>query len=161
MPAGTTLLVGDTLHYQFKAIGFDRLQKRVSLVMRVQVLDADGKDVGAKPVEAKAEVTDPAKVADARSATLGGQAVMNRPGEFKLRITVEDTIGKKTAKYVWAQRKVTGRPTLELLAEHLPAWIEQIPFKKTMRWVPGARTGFARTKPTFWTRTSLPTGDSP
>ena len=99
VPAGTTLLVGDMLHYQFKAIGFDRSQKKVSLVMRVQVLDADGKDVGAKPQEAKAEVTDPSKAADARSATLGGQAAMNRAGDFKLKITVEDTVAKKTASF--------------------------------------------------------------
>ena len=99
VPAGTTLAAGDTLHYQFRAVGFDRSQKRVSLVMRVQVLDAAGKDVGAKPVEAKADVTDPAKAADARSATLGGQAALNRPGEFKLKITVEDTIAKKATTF--------------------------------------------------------------
>lgn len=99
VPAGTTLLAGDALHYQFKAIGFDRSQKRVSLVMRVRVLDADGKDVGAKPQEAKAEMTDPAKASEARSATLGGQAAMNRTGEFKLKITVEDTVAKKTATF--------------------------------------------------------------
>lgn len=99
VPAGTTLLAGDTLHYRFRAIGFDRSQKRVSLVMRVQVLGADGKEVGAKPQEAKADVTDPAKASEARSATLGGQAAMNRAGEFKLKITVEDTVGKKTAAF--------------------------------------------------------------
>jgi hypothetical protein len=99
VPAGLTLLAGDTLHYQFKAIGFDRLQKKVSLVMRVQVLDADGKDIGAKPQEARADLSDPAKVAEARQATLGGQATMNRAGDFKLKITVEDTIAKKTTTF--------------------------------------------------------------
>jgi hypothetical protein len=99
VPAGTTILAGDSLHYQFKAIGFDRSLKRVALLMRVQILDADGKDVGAKPQEAKADVTDPAKAVEARSATLGGQAVMNRPGEFKLRITVEDLLGDKTTTF--------------------------------------------------------------
>jgi hypothetical protein len=98
-PAGTTQPAGSTLHYQLRAIGFDHSQKRVSLVMRVQVLDADGKDVGAKPQEARADVTDPAKAADARSATLAGLAFLNRPGEFKLKITVEDTIGKKTTTF--------------------------------------------------------------
>jgi hypothetical protein len=99
VPAGLTLPVGDTLHYQFKAIGFDRSQKKVSLVMRVQILDKDGKDIGAKTQEAKADVTDPAKVADARQATLGGQATMNRAGDFKLKITVEDTVAKKTTSF--------------------------------------------------------------
>jgi hypothetical protein len=99
VPAGTTLLAGGTLHYQFKAIGFDRSTKKVSLTMRVEVLDADGKPVGAKPLEAKAEITDPTKAADARQASLGGQAALNRPGEFKLKIVVEDTVGKKTTTF--------------------------------------------------------------
>ena len=99
VPAGTTLLAGETLHYQCKAIGFDRSLKRVALLMRVQILDADGKDVGAKPLVAKSEVMDPAKAADARSATLGGQAAMNRAGRFKLRITVEDMLGDKTTTF--------------------------------------------------------------
>jgi hypothetical protein len=99
VPAGTTLLAGDTLHYQFKAIGFDRSLKRVALLMKVQVLDADGKDVGAKPLVVKSEVTDPAKAADARFVPLAGQAVMNRPGEFRLKITVEDMLGDKTTTF--------------------------------------------------------------
>jgi hypothetical protein len=99
VPAGTTLLAGQTLHYQFKAIGFDRSQRKVSLTMRVEVLDAEGKPVGAKPQEAKAEVADPAKAAAAQAATLGGQAALNRPGEFKLKILVEDTVGKKTTTF--------------------------------------------------------------
>ena len=95
LPAGTTLLVGETLHYQFRLIGFDTRAKRVGLVMRAAVVDADGKDVGAKPLEVKGETTDPAK-AEARHATFGGLANLHRPGDFKLRIVVEDTVGKRT-----------------------------------------------------------------
>lgn len=99
VPCGLTLVAGDSLHYQCKVIGFDKSQRKVSLVMRMQVMDSDGKDVGAKTQEAKADVTDPAKVADARQATLGGQATMNRAGDFKLKITVEDTVAKKTTTF--------------------------------------------------------------
>jgi hypothetical protein len=99
IPAGTTLLAGDTLHYQFKAIGFDRSLKRVALLMKVQVLDADGKDMGAKPLVVKSEVTDPAKAVDTKSVPLHGQALMNRPGEFRLKITVEDMLGDKTTEF--------------------------------------------------------------
>lgn len=56
----------------------------------------------------------------------------------------EQTKGKKTTRYLFATRKIPGRPTLELLAERLPAWIEAIPFKKSMRWVPGSKARFAR-----------------
>jgi hypothetical protein len=97
LPAGTTQPAGSTLHYHFKAIGFDRSQKKVALAMHVQVLDAEGKDVGAKPVEAKAD--EPAGDGGGRWAKLGGQAHLNRPGEFKLKITVEDAVGKKTTTF--------------------------------------------------------------
>lgn len=99
VPAGTTLLAGGTLHYQFKAIGFDKSQKRVGLVMRATVLGPDGKDVGAKPLEVKGEVTDPDKAAESRQARFGGLAVLHRPGEFKLRIAVEDTVARKTTTF--------------------------------------------------------------
>ncbi|MBX3469661.1 MAG: glycine--tRNA ligase subunit beta [Planctomycetes bacterium] len=56
----------------------------------------------------------------------------------------EVTKGKKTTRYLYAARKVAGRPTLEVLAERLPGFIEAIPFKKSMRWVPGAKVRFAR-----------------
>ncbi len=56
----------------------------------------------------------------------------------------EVTKGKKTARYLWARRVVPGRPTLEVVAELLPRWIEAIPWKKSMRWVPGSKARFAR-----------------
>jgi hypothetical protein len=96
LPAGTTLPAGDTLHYQFRVIGFETRPKRAGLVMRATILDAEGKDIGAPPLEVKADVTDPDKAAGSRRATCGGLAVLNRPGDFKLRIVVEDTVGKKT-----------------------------------------------------------------
>lgn len=99
LPAPTTLVAGETLHYQFRAIGFDTSRKRVGLVMRATVVGPDGKDIGARPLEARADVTDPAKAAGSRHATLGGQAVLHRPGEFKLRIVVEDTVGKKETAF--------------------------------------------------------------
>jgi hypothetical protein len=96
LPSSTTLAAGETLHYQFRAIGFDTRPKRVGLVMRATVLDAEGKDIGAKPLEVRADVTDPDKAAGSRRATFGGLAALHRPGDFKLRIAVEDTVGKKT-----------------------------------------------------------------
>jgi glycyl-tRNA synthetase beta chain len=52
--------------------------------------------------------------------------------------------GNKSAKYLYAARNIVGRPALEVLAEKVPQWIEAIPFKKSMRWVPGQKTRFAR-----------------
>lgn len=56
----------------------------------------------------------------------------------------EVTKGKKTSRYLYAARTIAGRPTLEVLAEKLPTWIEAIPFKKSMRWVAGTKVRFAR-----------------
>lgn len=64
-----------------------------------------------------------------------------RVEEVKL---AEVTKGKKTSKYLVGTKKVVGRATLEVLAELIPRWIEAIPFKKTMRWLEGEKTRFAR-----------------
>ena len=66
--------------------------------MRATILDTDGKDIGAKPLELKGETTDPVK-AEAKQATFGGLVALNRAGDFKLKITVEDTVGKKTTMF--------------------------------------------------------------
>jgi hypothetical protein len=99
VPAGTTLLVGETLYYTLKVVGYDTSRKKVSLVMRATILGADGKDLGTKPLEVKGGITDPAKAAESRHATFNGNASMNRAGDFKLRIVVEDTITGKTAMF--------------------------------------------------------------
>lgn len=98
VPAGTMLVAGGVLHYRLAVVGFDKSEK-VALVLRAQVLDADGKDVGAKPLEVKTGATDPAEVEKSRRATFKEKLTLNRPGEFKLKITVEDTVAKKTATF--------------------------------------------------------------
>lgn len=99
VPAGTTLLAGQTLHYTLKVVGYDRSQKKVALTMRATILDTDGKDTGAKPLEVKGDITDEKKAVDSKQATFSGTAVMHRTGEFKLKIVVEDTLGKQTATF--------------------------------------------------------------
>ena len=97
--AGTTGLVGETLHYTLKVVGYDKSQKKVALLMRATILDADGKDMGAKPMEVKGDITDPAKAAESRHAMFNGNVVLHRAGEFRLKIVVEDTLGKRTATF--------------------------------------------------------------
>jgi hypothetical protein len=98
-PAGTTGLVGETLHYTIKVVGYDRSQKKVALLMRATILDADGKDIGAKPMEVKGDITDAGKAVESRHAMFNGNVVLHRAGEFKLRVVVEDTLGKRTATF--------------------------------------------------------------
>ena len=99
VPAGTTGLVGETLHYSFKVVGYDKSQKKVALVMKATILDNDGKDVGAKPLEVKGDINDPTKATESRQANFTGTVVLHRAGEFKLKITVEDTLGKQTTTF--------------------------------------------------------------
>jgi glycyl-tRNA synthetase beta chain len=58
--------------------------------------------------------------------------------------TREVTKGKKTREVLFASREVKGRSALEVLSELIPTWIASIPFKKSMRWVPGSRERFGR-----------------
>ena len=99
IPAGTTLLAGETLFYTLKVIGYDKSQKKVALTMRATIFDADGKDIGAKPLEVKGDINDPTKATESRQATFTGNAVLHRTGEFKLKIVVEDTLGKQTTSF--------------------------------------------------------------
>jgi hypothetical protein len=99
VPAGTSGLVGEALHCSIKVVGYDKSQKKVALVMRTTILDADGKDVGAKPLEVKGDITDQAKAAESKYATFDGLISLHRPGAFKLRIIVEDTLGKQKATF--------------------------------------------------------------
>lgn len=99
VPAGMIGQTGESFHYSLKVVGYDKSQKKVALVMRTTILDADGKDIGAKPLEVKGNITDPDKAAESRQATFDGLVALHRAGEFKLRIVVEDTLGKRTATF--------------------------------------------------------------
>jgi glycyl-tRNA synthetase beta chain len=50
----------------------------------------------------------------------------------------------KADDYLYAKREIPGRPALEVLAELIPAWVDGIPFAKSMRWVPGSKVRFGR-----------------
>jgi len=99
VPAGTIGLVGETLHYSFKVLGYDKSQKKVALVMKATILNNDGKDIGAKPLEMKGDLKDPTEAMGSRQATFTGTVSLHRAGEFKLKFVVEDTIGKQTTTF--------------------------------------------------------------
>lgn len=50
---------------------------------------------------------------------------------------------RKDGEYVWVDKVIAGRPTLEVLAEVLPAAVRSLTFDKTMRWGQ-SRMRFAR-----------------
>ena len=99
IPAGTTVLIGDSLHYKIRVVGYDKSQKKVALVMKGLVLDADGKDIGAKPMIVNGDIADADKVAKSVQANFTGTVVLHRVGDFRIRITVEDAVAKKSTTF--------------------------------------------------------------
>lgn len=97
-PAGMTQVAGSFLHYRFRVGGFVRGEKNAGLVVRVTVVDADSKDVGAKPVVVSGSVPD-AEKGRVAVPTFSGVVVLHRPGDFKLRFALEDPGRKKTATF--------------------------------------------------------------
>jgi glycyl-tRNA synthetase len=73
-------------------------------------------------------------------------------GVDKAHLQVRDVSG---GKYVFAIRRVEGRPTAEVLAEALPGLIAGINFGKSMRWLPpnrlrGEGLGITFSRPIRW-----------
>lgn len=93
IPAGLRGLVGESLHFQLKVVGFDRTQEKIHTVMTAQVLDQTGAELLPEPIVINAEVTDPQQVPQVAQLNFSGAVGLNRPGEFTLRITVEDQLG--------------------------------------------------------------------
>jgi len=56
---------------------------------------------------------------------------------------VEPTSLRREGDYVWADKTIVGRPTLDLLSEILPASVRALTFDKSMRWG-SSRMRFAR-----------------
>lgn len=50
----------------------------------------------------------------------------------------------KTDDYLYVSRTVEGRPAVDVLSELIPAWIDGLPFAKSMRWVEGSKVRFGR-----------------
>ena len=50
-------------------------------------------------------------------------------------------------EYLFVQRTIPGRPTLEVLASIMPRWIEDIPWPKSMRW---GDSNFIFVRPIHW-----------
>jgi hypothetical protein len=91
-------LVSQSLFFRIEAYGYDRSQDRVHLVSSVQVLDAAGKELLPEPLETVLKSEDAKLVQASPVATFNGSLGLHRPGDFTLRITVNDKIGGKTAK---------------------------------------------------------------
>jgi hypothetical protein len=98
-PAPAGGLVGQTLFFQSKLIGFDTSQGKIDNEMKLEVLDAKGKPAMPKPITVNVTSDDAEKVKRATSLALNSNLALNRAGDFTLRVTVTDKIAKRTTKF--------------------------------------------------------------
>jgi hypothetical protein len=99
VPCSAGGFVGENLQLRLHVIGFDKSQKRVQTRMTCAIVDAGGEKVLATPVVTLAELNNPAQVADAKEVLFRGAIALNRAGDFRLRITVDDLVGKQTTTF--------------------------------------------------------------
>jgi hypothetical protein len=96
VPAPAGGVVGQTVFFRLRVIGFDRSQDKVDAEMSVQVLDADGKEILPRPITASVRSDDAQAVKRSTHLNFTGDVPLSRPGNFTLRITVTDKLGQKT-----------------------------------------------------------------
>ncbi|HLW64595.1 MAG TPA: hypothetical protein VKS79_04695 [Gemmataceae bacterium] len=90
-----TLVRSQSLYIRLNVVGFDRSAMKLDLAMTVQALDENGKELMARPINSEVTSEDADQVAKATSATLNANLTLNRTGNFRLRIQVQDKIKKK------------------------------------------------------------------
>jgi hypothetical protein len=91
--------VGQNLAIKLRAVGFDRTSGEIDVEMAIEVFDAQGKPVMPKPLRATVHNEKPAEVKEADWVAFSGLLTLNRAGDFVLRITVSDSVGKKKTQF--------------------------------------------------------------
>lgn len=99
LPAPGRGVVGQLLYFRLRAIGIDRTQEKIDTAMSVQVLDAAGKEVLPRPITAEVKNDDAQVVRKVTSVTYRAQLLLNRPGDFTIRVSITDRIAQKTAHF--------------------------------------------------------------
>ncbi|MEX2119143.1 MAG: hypothetical protein WD847_06005 [Pirellulales bacterium] len=110
-PAGG--ITSQTLFFRLKAIGFDRSQDRIDAEMQVQVLDGNDQPMMPQPIKATLVNEDPNVVKQAPFLTFSGQMVLNRAGDFKLRISVLDKVSGQETQFETPLRVTAHGPNQE------------------------------------------------
>jgi len=98
VPAAVGGMVGENLHIRLGAIGFDKSQKKVQTRMTCSVVDSGG-NVVSTPIVTRADLANPDEAARAHQVVFNGAMTLNRAGDFKLRVVVEDIVGKQQATF--------------------------------------------------------------
>jgi|SRR5581483_3317255 len=90
---------GQTLYLRLKAVGLDPQAVKLDTAMSMQVVDSSGKEAFPKPLVAVVREDDATKVRQIQFVTFNASFALTRPGDFTLRIQVEDRVAKKISKF--------------------------------------------------------------
>lgn len=106
-----------------------------------------GKEISEKQSDLVQEVTGPpANVAydDSGAPTRAALGFAKKQG---VDVSALSTIETPRGEYLYVKKKVSGRPTSEILSKALPGIIGEIPWPKSMRW---GTVGFSFARPVHW-----------
>jgi hypothetical protein len=99
IPASAGGMVGESVHFKLRVIGFDKSKKKVQTRLTVQILDEAGKETLEKPHVIKAEVNDAEEAAKASQVNFNHVLHLNRTGNFTLRLTAQDLVGDQKSVF--------------------------------------------------------------
>ena len=95
LPGSSTGIVGQALHMRLLAVGFDRTQPKLKIIMLVQTLDKKGTELMPQPLRVEAATEDANAIATIPGVGFNAFLTPNRPGEFSLRITLIDDVSQR------------------------------------------------------------------
>jgi hypothetical protein len=94
-------ILGQTLHIQYKAVGFARTRTKLGVVFTLQALDTEGKPLMPQPMRVEFSSDDAAQIADLDDfVDFKGLLTLHRVGEFRLHLSVTDVVSKQKAEFV-------------------------------------------------------------
>jgi glycyl-tRNA synthetase beta chain len=93
------------------------------------------------------EVTGPPKKAAYDRKGNPGKAAIGFAAKYGISVNNLQVVETAKGEYLHIRRKISGRPTNEVLSEILPLIISEIPWPKSMRW---GDTGFLFVRPVHW-----------
>jgi hypothetical protein len=91
-------MLGQTIHVRCNAIGFDRTQAKVRVVLAMLTTDAEERPLMPVPIQVQLATEDPEQVAKLRSVDFSGSLTLNRVGAFSLCLTAVDEVTGKRAE---------------------------------------------------------------
>jgi hypothetical protein len=99
IPAPAAGLVGQTLHVSVKALGLDASKDKIDAEMQLQIFDAADKPTLRQPIVVNFVQDDPKVARAIGMVRFKAEIVLNRVGDFTVRINVKDRMADKAATF--------------------------------------------------------------